>query len=159
LNGDLLRSRTPLFASFSGKRRRLSSSVTPLRGELVERGSSAKQNTAFCFFFWKKKSIDHLPPLDVTLLFNMFGPANWGWNGLNEQDHLALSIIRFEDSVGREHSLRRFLTLFQRSIYIHETGFSTQNPRSGPRGSGGVPPEKPQISVLRHVKDKYQSGS
>jgi hypothetical protein len=30
--------------------------VAPLRGELAELWSSAKQNNAFCFFFWKKKT-------------------------------------------------------------------------------------------------------
>jgi hypothetical protein len=32
----------------------------PLRGRIGEKGASAKQNNAFCFFFWKKKNIARL---------------------------------------------------------------------------------------------------
>jgi hypothetical protein len=59
----LLRSRATLFASFSGKRRYLLTRISArppgsasLRGEGWAVWSSAKQNYAFCFFFWKKKS-------------------------------------------------------------------------------------------------------
>jgi hypothetical protein len=69
----LLRSRTTLFASFSGKRRVLldqfvtnisirslgASSQTPKVGfaEVWAIWPSATQNNAFCFFFWEKKGI------------------------------------------------------------------------------------------------------
>jgi hypothetical protein len=34
--------------------------VAPLRGGLDKPGPSAKRNNAFCFFFWKKKTIHQL---------------------------------------------------------------------------------------------------
>jgi hypothetical protein len=57
---EFLRSRTTLFASFSGKRRTLLGPLGRLRQGLGIKYPSAKQNNAFCFFFWKKKNITKL---------------------------------------------------------------------------------------------------
>jgi hypothetical protein len=62
-SNTLLRSRTTFFASFSGKRRILCDRFRMIQvswmfwaGFAGIEYSPAKQDNAFCFFFWKKKN-------------------------------------------------------------------------------------------------------